>query len=113
MSKENEIREMVAGAYEEALRRSREGKEGCCGTKVCSGPGEAADAAAVLAGYEAEIETHPEAAARSFGCGNPLAFAGVEELACRPFLLAPSVVATRPDLARILRSLRGSCRLLR
>jgi SAM-dependent methyltransferase len=79
MSKENEIRVMVSRAYEEALRRSRKGEGGCCGTEVCSEADPASGAAARLVGYEAEAVDHSDAAASSFGCGNPLAFAGVRE----------------------------------
>jgi SAM-dependent methyltransferase len=48
------------------LRDARQ-KQSCC----TSSP------AARLAGYEG-VEQHPEAAGASFGCGNPLAFAGIE-----------------------------------
>lgn len=40
--------------------------------------GDVSSPAARLAGYE-DTEKHTDAAAASFGCGNPLAFAGVEE----------------------------------
>jgi SAM-dependent methyltransferase len=41
-------------------------------------PGTASSPAAALAGYE-NIEQHGDAAAASFGCGNPLAFSAVRE----------------------------------
>jgi len=70
---ENEVHEEVSRAYTEALRRSKQDRSsGCCGPAADCGP------AAELAGYDVEREAHPEAAASSFGCGNPLAFAGVE-----------------------------------
>ena len=68
-TKNDEIRQQVSGAYERALERSREGGSGCC-----SAP---AGTAAKLAGYGRELQDHDEAARSSFGCGNPLAFAGV------------------------------------
>jgi len=68
----DEIREQVAGAYTAALEKSRAKTGGCC-----SGV-EPAGVAACSAGYGEELETFAEAGASSFGCGNPLAFAGVE-----------------------------------
>ena len=58
---------MVKESYSDMLKGAREGQP--CGT---SSP------AAKLAGYE-DPERHGEAASTSFGCGNPLAFAGVQE----------------------------------
>ncbi|MFQ5845128.1 MAG: arsenite methyltransferase [Planctomycetota bacterium] len=69
-----EVRQDVERAYTEAIRRAREGSGGCCGG---GGGAEPAGAAAKLAGYDAELQAHREAGASSFGCGNPLAFAGV------------------------------------
>ena len=67
-----DVRSKVSEAYTEALKKTQ--NRGCCGPSVC-GP----EAVAVqTAGYDAEKEAFPEAAASSFGCGNPLAFAGVE-----------------------------------
>lgn len=75
-----DIREQVSQAYTVALERSLSGRSGCCGG--ASGCGDAASApsgvAAKVAGYGAELAEHAEAAVSSFGCGNPLAFAGVE-----------------------------------
>ena len=56
--------EMVKDSYTEMLKGVQE-----------SGTG---SPAAKLAGYQ-EAEQHGEAASASFGCGNPLAFAGVQE----------------------------------
>jgi SAM-dependent methyltransferase len=73
---DTQIHDEVSKAYTEALRRSREGRGGsCCGPDVASGP---SSGAAALAGYGEEREKYAEAAASSFGCGNPLAFAGEE-----------------------------------
>ena len=72
----DEIRSQVSEAYTAALARSQTSKSGCgCGC----GPEETAPAgvAAKIAGYDSEIATHQETAVSSFGCGNPLAFAGV------------------------------------
>ena len=59
--------DMVKESYTEMLKAAQE-KPSCC----VSSP------AARLAGYE-DAEQHGEAASASFGCGNPLAFAGVRE----------------------------------
>jgi arsenite methyltransferase len=77
---QTKIHEEVSSAYTEALRRSKEAGSGsCCGPSAdcCS-----TSPAAELAGYGEERETYAEAAASSFGCGNPLAFAGVEPGQC-------------------------------
>jgi arsenite methyltransferase len=58
-----EVRSEVSQAYSEAIQRSS-----CCG-------GDLKGIAAKEAGYGEELES---SAATSFGCGNPLAFAGVE-----------------------------------
>jgi SAM-dependent methyltransferase len=69
--------EEVSRAYTDALRRSQERRSGgCCGGAVEAG--QSPSPAAQLAGYDQERGAHPETAASSFGCGNPLAFAGVE-----------------------------------
>ena len=73
--KERDVHETVSRAYTEALRRSKPGSS----EDGCGGPGaRSCGAAAELASYGTETEAHAEAAASSFGCGNPLAFAGVE-----------------------------------
>ena len=54
-------------SYREMLKGAQE-NSACCG---------ASSPAAKLAGYE-DTERHGEAAGASFGCGNPLAFAGVQ-----------------------------------
>ena len=69
--KAEKLREDVAKAYTTAIESVREGKGGCCGAA------EPAGFVAKLAGYGKEIETHGDAGRSSFGCGNPLAFAGV------------------------------------
>jgi SAM-dependent methyltransferase len=70
------VHDEVSRAYTDALRRSREGRgTGCCGPDAACG---SSSGAAALAGYGDERERYAEAAASSFGCGNPLAFAGVE-----------------------------------
>lgn len=68
---ERDIRSEVSVAYAKALQRSREGKGGCCGAG-------GSRLTTSLAGYGAQEAAHAEAASSSFGCGNPLAFAGVE-----------------------------------
>ena len=70
--KKTGVREMVSRAYAKALERATQGG-GCCGPKVPAGQ------AAQLAGYDEELEKHGDAGGSSFGCGNPLAFAGVNE----------------------------------
>ena len=71
----SDIRTNVSKAYAEALKRSQAEWTSCCG-----GPTECAPAgsAAQTAGYDQELRDHGEAGASSFGCGNPLAFAGVQ-----------------------------------
>ncbi len=59
----NDIHDSVSKAYSDALRKSKD----------------TATSAAKVAGYGDEAAAHGEAAASSFGCGNPLAFAGVTE----------------------------------
>jgi len=72
---DREVHEEVSRAYTDALRSSREGRGGgCCGSSA----DDSCSSASALAGYGDEREAHPEAAVSSFGCGNPLAFAGVE-----------------------------------
>ncbi len=68
----DQIRSQVADAYAAALAKSRTKQGGCCGDKPPAGM------AAEVAGYGEELKTHEDTAASSFGCGNPLAFAGVE-----------------------------------
>jgi len=72
---DTEIREQVKKSYREALQRSRTGGGGCC-----SGASQPTGAAAKLVDYGADAADLPtEAVTSSFGCGNPLAFAGVRE----------------------------------
>lgn len=72
----DQIREQVAEAYAAALQKSQAGGGGCCdcGSEAATPYGTAAK----VAGYEEEAAEHEGAAVSSFGCGNPLAFAGVE-----------------------------------
>lgn len=72
--KSTNIHDDVAKAYTEALNRSRTRESSCC--SPATSPEQAA--AAAFKGYAAEREKYTEAAASSFGCGNPLAFAGVQ-----------------------------------
>ncbi len=64
--KTTDTHRMVSESYTDMLRGARD-KQSCC----TSSP------AARLAGYD-ESEQHAAAAGASFGCGNPLAFAGVK-----------------------------------
>ena len=80
MNKKDQIRKSVSRAYAEAVTTG----SGCCGGSSC---GEATSdktpkgVAAKTAGYtDEELASLPTAAAvNSFGCGNPTAFAGVQE----------------------------------
>jgi len=63
--KTSDTHDMVSESYKDMLKGAQE-SQSCC----TSSP------AARLAGYE-DVEQHGEAAGASFGCGNPLAFAGV------------------------------------
>jgi SAM-dependent methyltransferase len=66
-----EIRREVSKAYAEAV--SRPASRGCCGAAPRKG------VVVALAGYsDADLATLPdEAAVNSFGCGNPIALAGI------------------------------------
>lgn len=65
--KSTSTHDLVKESYQDMLKLAQQ-KPSCC----TSSP------AARLAGYE-DTERHAEAAGASFGCGNPLAFAGVRE----------------------------------
>jgi ubiquinone/menaquinone biosynthesis C-methylase UbiE len=71
----NAVREQVSQAYAAALEQARRQEGGgCCSSAVPVG------VAAQTAGYsDEEKQAFLDAAQSSFGCGNPLAFAGVEE----------------------------------
>jgi ubiquinone/menaquinone biosynthesis C-methylase UbiE len=69
----SDVREQVSKAYARALSKSQKSS---CAPACCAPP---PSVAAESAGYDAEKEKFADAAASSFGCGNPLAFAGVEE----------------------------------
>ncbi len=74
-ARETDVRDDVAKAYARAISQSMAAKDG----GRCCAPPSAEAVAAQTAGYgDAEKESFPEAAQSSFGCGNPLAFAGVE-----------------------------------
>ena len=73
----DDVRDTVRQAYSQAIAKA-ESKSGggCCGGACGPSP---VGSAAQHAGYGGEIGAVPrEAAESSFGCGNPLAFAGVE-----------------------------------
>ena len=72
MNNNDDIRGAVAEAYAKAV--SQPGPESCCGKPEQKG------VAVKTAGYTAEeLETLPsDAVVNSFGCGNPLAFSGVQ-----------------------------------
>lgn len=69
------VRSQVSQAYANAVTLSvKKGGNPCCSSPIPEG------VAAQTAGYEAgEAAEFSEAAQSSFGCGNPLAFAGVKE----------------------------------
>jgi SAM-dependent methyltransferase len=66
----SDVREKVSEAYARALDKAQ--KSACA--PACCAPPSAADNAR----YDDEKDRYADAAASSFGCGNPLAFAGVE-----------------------------------
>jgi ubiquinone/menaquinone biosynthesis C-methylase UbiE len=70
------VRREVEKAYTEAITRT---SDSCCTTNCCT-PASATPAAEQMGYSKAELDEVPdEAASSSFGCGNPLAFAGVEQ----------------------------------
>jgi arsenite methyltransferase len=72
---DHDVHEQVSKAYTDALSRAAERRGGgCCG--VASSP--AQSTAAALAGYGEDAARHADVAASSFGCGNPVALAGIE-----------------------------------
>lgn len=70
---DRDLREEVSRAYARALKRTQ---EKICAPGCCAPP--ATQSAADNAGYHEEKDRFTDAAASSFGCGNPLAFAGVQ-----------------------------------
>ncbi len=80
-----DIREEVSKAYSDAIRRNQEKKQtatapACCCSAMptqTEAPDDVA-VAAQTAGYTEEADRYGDAADSSFGCGNPLAFAGVQ-----------------------------------
>jgi SAM-dependent methyltransferase len=77
--KTREVHESVSTAYTEALQSSRKESGGSCcapSSSCCTPP---VGTAAKTAGYTTEeLSRYSEASVSSFGCGNPLAFEGVE-----------------------------------
>jgi len=70
----DELRAQVSEAYSQAIQKARTGGGSCCGDATAAG------VAAQTAGYTNEQKARfTDAAQSSFGCGNPLAFAQVEE----------------------------------
>lgn len=74
MSEHQERRAQVSRAYAEAVTRPASGGGCCCGPTIPKGE------AAKLAGYQGEdVAGLPDdAVVNAFGCGNPVAFSGVE-----------------------------------
>ncbi|MCP4661329.1 MAG: arsenite methyltransferase [bacterium] len=73
----SEVREEVSRAYTQAVEKVPEGRSSCCAPSSCCTT-IPAGVAAQQAGYGEELTEVPSSAASSsFGCGNPLAFAGV------------------------------------
>lgn len=72
------IRKSVSEAYAKAISAAA---PSCCQTaKSCCTPDTAPGSVAELRQYgKTDIQSHPAAAATSFGCGNPLAFSGVRQ----------------------------------
>ncbi len=63
------VREQVSDAYTKAINRVAD--EGCCGPAPCDTP---------RTYYEDEAKQIPGSAVQSsFGCGNPIALAGLQE----------------------------------
>lgn len=77
MDQNEKIREMVSTAYKKAIGKTASGCGCGCGCTTLNEKGSIAS----MAGYEkTDINTlNSDAAASSFGCGNPLAFSGVKE----------------------------------
>jgi arsenite methyltransferase len=74
MKRADEVRSEVSGIYTRAVEREKPAGCGCC-----SRPSKGV--ATMLAGYsQEELDTLPDdAVSNSFGCGNPLALAGIRE----------------------------------
>jgi len=69
---DHDVHDRVAQAYTEALGRTAARTGGCCGGAPAASP------SATLAGYGTDAARHADAAAASFGCGNPIALAGMQ-----------------------------------
>jgi SAM-dependent methyltransferase len=76
---DNEIKNEVRKRYASLV--TSESKSSCCGPECCSPSDTRKGNLVKAAGYsDEELESVPSVAVEnSFGCGNPLAFAGVEE----------------------------------
>ena len=76
--KEHDVRREVSLAYGKAITSARNAAGCGCGASsgCCSGSGGPGQLASI-AGYGPERELYKDAASTSFGCGVPLAFAGV------------------------------------
>lgn len=76
--KGNDVRREVSLAYGKAITTAKNANTCGCGASsgCCSGSG-APGQLASIAGYGPERELYKDAASTSFGCGAPLAFAGV------------------------------------
>jgi len=73
----DKVHEEVRDAYTDALSRAKaRSGGGCCGVAPAGG-GETLAKSASLAGYGDDAARHADAAATSFGCGNPVALAGI------------------------------------
>ena len=70
-----DVHQSVASAYAQALRRSKSQIPDCCATSCCE---TASSAASQTSDYGPDTKRFADAAASSFGCGNPLAFSEVE-----------------------------------
>lgn len=73
-----DIRHEVSQAYAKAISQAASNEGGGCCASTCCGPKRKRTTDILGAGYGAESEPYTEAHATSFGCGNPLAFAGVK-----------------------------------
>ena len=77
MNQNEQIREMVSTVYGKAIAST----VGGCGCGCCGTPQKEKGSVIGMAGYEPSdiLALNSDAAAGSFGCGNPLAFSGVKE----------------------------------
>lgn len=66
------LRTNVSKAYAASLSKVKQNKGSCCSPSGCC-------TSSQLAGYGVEAAAYEQAAQSSFGCGNPLAFANVQQ----------------------------------